>query len=197
MSTTLLTTGLACIIAAIIGGGLKAFGIEIPTLQSGKRQGLLATFGLILTIAAYYVQAPVQPPITPREIIIFETKNDKGVLNNPPQPTEFNISQPHYITEIWNYHWNDGQGTIPGNISLKRNDGKPFGPWEVNSNDLASKQNWICKPNVTIPAGNYTIVDSDPATWSWNDKTGRMGMSKVKGFPVKGTLDVLWYWLGF
>jgi hypothetical protein len=27
--------------------------------------------------------------------------------------------------------------------------------------------------------------------------TGGAGMAKVKGFPVKGSLDVLWYWLGF
>lgn len=45
MSSTLLNVGLACIIAAIIGGGLKAFGLEIPILDSWKRQILLAIFG--------------------------------------------------------------------------------------------------------------------------------------------------------
>jgi hypothetical protein len=68
MSTTLLTTGLVCIIAAIVGGGLKAFGIEIPILQSGKRQVLLAIFGSILIIAGYYAQEPgkrAQPVATP------------------------------------------------------------------------------------------------------------------------------------
>ena len=42
MKTTLLDTGLACLIAAIVGGGMKAFGIELPLVQSGKRQFLLA-----------------------------------------------------------------------------------------------------------------------------------------------------------
>ena len=37
MSATLLSTGLACIIAAIIGGGLKTFGREVPILQSWRR----------------------------------------------------------------------------------------------------------------------------------------------------------------
>lgn len=46
MSSTFITTGLACVIAAIIGGGLKAFGIEIPVLQSGRRQLVLAAFGI-------------------------------------------------------------------------------------------------------------------------------------------------------
>ncbi len=52
MTTTILTTGLACLIAAIVGGGLKAFGIEIPVLRSGKRQLTLGAFGLILVLVS-------------------------------------------------------------------------------------------------------------------------------------------------
>jgi hypothetical protein len=52
MITTLLTTGIACLLAAIVGGGLKALGFEIPILQSGKRRALLAGLGVILLIAA-------------------------------------------------------------------------------------------------------------------------------------------------
>lgn len=48
MNTTLLCAGLACVMGAIVGGGLKAFGIEFPVLQSGRRQALLAAFGVIL-----------------------------------------------------------------------------------------------------------------------------------------------------
>ena len=38
MVNTLLTIGLACIIAAIVGGSLKVVGIEIPALTSLRRQ---------------------------------------------------------------------------------------------------------------------------------------------------------------
>ena len=48
MDTTLTTAGIACIIAAIVGGGLKAFAIEIPALQSGRRQAALGAFGVLL-----------------------------------------------------------------------------------------------------------------------------------------------------
>jgi hypothetical protein len=96
--------------AAIVGGGLKAFGIEIPTLQSARRQGLLATFGLILIGAGYVVQEAGKPVPVAREIELFDTKNNDGVLNDPPNPAEFTIAQAHYITFIWNYHWNGGQG---------------------------------------------------------------------------------------
>ena len=40
--------GLACLIAAIIGGGLKAFSIEFPLLKSGFRQVVLAITGIAL-----------------------------------------------------------------------------------------------------------------------------------------------------
>jgi len=48
MNATLITAGIACIIAAIIGGGLKAFAIEIRVLDSGRRQAALGAFGVLL-----------------------------------------------------------------------------------------------------------------------------------------------------
>ncbi len=48
MQQTFLIAGLACLIAAIVGGGLKAFGIEIPLLSSRVRQTVLGLLGLIL-----------------------------------------------------------------------------------------------------------------------------------------------------
>ena len=48
MGLTLLLVGLACIIAAIIGGGVKLAQLEIPKFSSGKRQALLGGFGAVL-----------------------------------------------------------------------------------------------------------------------------------------------------
>ena len=48
METILLTTGLVCLIAAIVGGGLKAFNIELPGIASVTRQILLGALGLSL-----------------------------------------------------------------------------------------------------------------------------------------------------
>ena len=63
MTTTLLTAGLVCIIAAIIGGGLTAFGIKMPIVQSAKRQAVLALFGFFLLGAAYQIsREDKQPP---------------------------------------------------------------------------------------------------------------------------------------
>lgn len=60
METTLLTAGLACLIAPIIGGGLKAFSIEIPVLTTWPRQIALFTLGLVLCLIAFAVR-PLPP----------------------------------------------------------------------------------------------------------------------------------------
>ena len=43
-----MVAGIACVMAAIVGGGLKAFGFEIPALESGARQAVLGILGLAL-----------------------------------------------------------------------------------------------------------------------------------------------------
>jgi hypothetical protein len=57
MGETLIFTGIACIIAAIVGGGLKAFNIDFPSLTSTKRQVILAGFGICLCIGGLVVNA--------------------------------------------------------------------------------------------------------------------------------------------
>jgi len=67
METTLLTAGLACLIAAVIGGGLKAFNIEIPVLTTWPRQIALFALGLVLCFIAFDIRPirPRQPPPSP------------------------------------------------------------------------------------------------------------------------------------
>jgi hypothetical protein len=48
MQNNLLVAGIACIMAALIGGGLRAFTIEIPLLSSVRRQIMLGLFGAFL-----------------------------------------------------------------------------------------------------------------------------------------------------
>ncbi len=53
MDTLLVTLGIGCIVAAIVGGGLKlAGGWELPVINSLVRQFLLAAFGAVLLVAA-------------------------------------------------------------------------------------------------------------------------------------------------
>jgi len=54
MNETYFGLGIACIVAAIVGGGTKLFGYEIPVVDSLRRQLLLAGFGLALAGAASF-----------------------------------------------------------------------------------------------------------------------------------------------
>lgn len=52
LKTPLLLAGIACVVAAIVGGGLKLLGAEFPLLQSLTRQALLATAGVVLIVSS-------------------------------------------------------------------------------------------------------------------------------------------------
>ena len=59
METTLLIFGLVCLISAVIGGGLKARGIEIPVVDSVPRQVVLFFLGVILVGVSLLVDGGV------------------------------------------------------------------------------------------------------------------------------------------
>lgn len=48
MKTELVLVGIACVVAAAVGGGLKLVGAEFPLLASGRRQVLVAVIGVAL-----------------------------------------------------------------------------------------------------------------------------------------------------
>lgn len=59
-----LIAGLACLIAALVGGGLNAFGIEIPVLESLFHQIVLGILGLILIVVAFELESvPRRKPL--------------------------------------------------------------------------------------------------------------------------------------
>jgi hypothetical protein len=61
MNPIALTMGLVCIIAGIVGGGLKASGVEFPLLASGKRQLALIIFGAMILFFANLATLPNPP----------------------------------------------------------------------------------------------------------------------------------------
>ncbi len=118
--------------------------------------------------------------------VIFDNWNMGGVSNNPSCNPSFTITKPLRITYIDSYHWNDGAGTAePGTISLVRDDGTEFGPWQAEGQpgmNGVSNAYWIAQPDVVIPAGTYEILDSDQKTRSQNSASGGCGFSKVQGY---------------
>jgi hypothetical protein len=47
---TLIGVGIGCVIAAIVGGGLKVFALELPLVNSVKRQTLLGLLGSLIIV---------------------------------------------------------------------------------------------------------------------------------------------------
>jgi len=119
---------------------------------------------------------------------IFDNWNKGSVDSNPTDSTSFTISEPQMITYIDTYHWNYGQGTSSGGtITLRKDDGTEYGPWQVETKPgQGGVPNawWIAYPNEVIPAGTYTIIDSEPETWSKNSESNDGGFSKVEGHPI-------------
>ncbi|MDM7935457.1 MAG: hypothetical protein QUS08_08740, partial [Methanothrix sp.] len=121
---------------------------------------------------------------------ILDNWNIGAVDNGPSCSPTFTISVPHRITYVDTYHWNYGQGTVAGGyISLEKEDGTVYGPWVVQGepgmNGVPNAW-WKCRPDAVIPAGTYTVVDSDPSTWSHNYESGGCGFSRVEGYPEDG-----------
>ncbi|MBF0463468.1 MAG: hypothetical protein HQK88_03810 [Nitrospirae bacterium] len=123
--------------------------------------------------------------ISSQEEIILNAMNTGGVGNGPTQPTVLNTSRPYQITNIMTYHWNNGRGTAAGGtIGLRSANGTMYGPWGVRTTPGQGgvpNAVWIANPNVIIPPGSYTVIDSDPATWAQNRQSGGRGMTEIKG----------------
>jgi tetratricopeptide (TPR) repeat protein len=128
-----------------------------------------------------YSAGPVQGQL------IFEIGNIGGVGNGPSKSSQFTWSAPHVVTLIRTYHWNSARGAAPGSIALKGKDGGSHGPWQATGSPGQGgvpNAYWTVYPNVTLPAGTYTVIDSDPATWSHNAESSNRGFVRVEGYPA-------------
>jgi hypothetical protein len=115
---------------------------------------------------------------------IFDNGNVGAVQNGATAPTTFTTTKSWRVIEVCTYHWNNGSGTTaPGKIGLKNlKTGKQYGPWQATGKPgMGGVPNayWLVKVSVVIPTGSYSIVDSDPSTWSQNSESGGHGMAFV------------------
>ena len=144
-----------------------------------------------ITLAGAAVSAGTATGSTPspgaKGNVIFTNGNIGGVYNNPSRATTFTLRAPHVITLIMDYHWNNGRGATPGTIALRGSDGRTYGPWQAKGNTGQGgvpNAYWNCYPGITLPAGTYTVIDSDPATWAQNSESGGAGHIRVEGYPA-------------
>jgi len=119
---------------------------------------------------------------------IFDNGNIDLVYNKPSKPTCFSIDAPLLVTYIRNYHWNNGKGQDPGNITLVHQDGTVYGPFRSHGTlgqGNAPNASWECNVEALLKPGLYMVLDSDADTWSQNPQSGGAGMTEIKGVLQK------------
>lgn len=137
---------------------------------------------------------PTTEPIAPtpraelpwnQAVPLFDNSNTVGVQNGPSQATTFSLDRPHGIALLRTYHWNKGKGALPGTLALRSSDGTQYGPWQATGTGDGQRSNimWVVEPKIVVPAGQYTVIDSDPPTWSANEGSGRAGFAWIWGLP--------------
>ncbi len=150
------------------------------TAPSIGGQVLLTATSVADTSAEATVTIMVNAALTPSEFV-FNNYNIGGVSNGPTNPTTFNIAATRHILSIEAYHYFNN-GVLPGLLSLRHSDGTVYGPWQTTGapgQGAVSNAYWKCYPDVDIKPGDYTVIDSDPATWSVNAESGESGFIQV------------------
>lgn len=120
------------------------------------------------------------PSLLGEPFLLYTTNNVGGVTSDsggPPNPTTFTVTGTSLITKISNYHYNSYD--TPGTISLQESGGTVYGPW-----DAVLDGYWRVYPNITVPAGTYTVIDSKPASWSFNSESSNAGMTEIVGYTI-------------
>lgn len=112
---------------------------------------------------------------------IFKVGNDNAVSNGGTPPA-FSTNKAYWLKDLWTYHWNGGQGQAAGTIAIQSADGTLYGPWQAELNNGVY---WVARPGVTLPAGSYTVIDSNPSTLAQNGGTGGQGMAWANGIEVQ------------
>jgi len=132
---------------------------------------------------------PVGTGVTaPKAAVIFTNTNAYGVQNMPTAATTFTLRNTYRITEIKTYHWNYGKGSRVGLIRLLDGKLNVVGTWNaagaVGQGGVPNAY-WVVRPsNLVLRPGSYTIVDSNPATFSQNSASKGAGMIWVTGFLI-------------
>lgn len=146
-----------------------------------------------LGVAPTPTPAPV-PPATVKPNVLVDSGNIGGVYNLPTRPTVIRIAQEIVLTSITNYHWNNGRGTPQtGTIALRDTNGRTYGPWPTMGRPGQGgvpNAYWTAEPQVRLPAGEYTVIDSDPSTWAQNSESGGAGHTRFDGYPLSRSIGV-------
>ena len=159
------------------GGGDNS---SVPATNNGTSSSLAPSCGPGATASG------CGPAIVAGPVVLYATGNSGNVSVGPTAPSRFTVASGSVrITELKTYHYFRPDG-LPsaGTISLKSSDGTVYGPWQTTGSpavDGLANAFWTASIDVELPAGIYTVIDSDPSTWSSNAASGGEGMFWISG----------------
>ncbi|MCE1238136.1 MAG: hypothetical protein LWW93_17440 [Hyphomicrobiales bacterium] len=128
----------------------------------------------------------LKPMPDPGSPVLFSNGSIGATHPGALAESSFVLSRRTWIAQVMTYHY--GARKRPGTIALRRDDGMVIGPWQAagaGGQGNVPWAYWWAQPGVTLEPGRYVVVDSDPATWSWEDVTRGAGIFKVWGRPVR------------
>jgi hypothetical protein len=107
--------------------------------------------------------------------------------NGPTNPTTCTLSNTTQVTQLATYHYNGGNGAAPGTITLQGPGGLTLGPFTATgvAGQGGLNEAWVATPNVIVPAGTYTVIDSGLDTWSFNLGSNYSGFVRLWGSAVR------------
>jgi hypothetical protein len=149
-----------------------AFGASLALIAVAVASGASAR----ASVRAAQAAGCGQPP---QSYWVFNSYNQCGALNGA-KPALVRLAKPAHITQLADYHFNLGVAVKPGTIGLLAPNGYMFGPYRATQQ--AGTWDWVTIPiNLTVPAGTYSVIDSNTATWSQNAFSGGRGFTRIFG----------------
>ena len=147
-------------------------------------QKLMLVLAILITALAGIQSCTGQcyalPSPDTNEEYLFAQSVCGGVDSGPLNPTFFTTEETRTMTKIGTYHYNNGKGATPGTIGLKDQNGMTWGPWQAKGQGSVPTY-WVVDlaPTLELPAGTYTVRDSDSSTWSYGSESEDCGIVSI------------------
>jgi len=172
MGTAILYAGLACIVGAVVGGGLKAFGIEIPALSSLLRQVILFVLGVVLIVVGMNV----------------DSSNGAGTQTPPnAQPAQQGAAQPNGSA---NTPTKKEHSTLKLTYDGAANHCGPDVSQPIKLNETASFT--VPKDCVPIATLHWIRRNGSEETFALGDKSSPGGEVALEGLPLDRGAEMLY-----
>lgn len=201
MGTALIFIGIGCIIAAIVGGGVKLPTIEVVTFKSLWRQLLLGAFGIALTALGALMEAESvtydtysagetdypEMDVYSAEDELVDSTDESNISSDADVSTveDINAIVPEFTEET-------DKATVSGPLRISNNCPKPVRIWLVYQEEFgwssSGESHWYFAPNdsstlqhngndiMPITGEIYYIARSmtDDEEWSGNNRFGNL-----------------------